>query len=212
MRNIKNIVILVFILIITSPIAFSHSIFTKDKENEVVTDKTLPFFINIYSNSEKYDVIGDFDENEVSYSPQVIFFNKKIDDTQEETKNNFFVSAKHSTSVGMNKKESDTIEFITDYSLGKWNLKSGLSQETLSGSNTYSNYFSIEPTYKLNDRISLFGGVSHSITDKYDQTKFGVKWTPVKYNRFEFKLSVSNYTKQFYNYRNKLNFETIFKI
>ena len=56
------------------PKAYSSSIFTK--EEEYFTDKTLPFFINIYSDS--HDLKGDFDENEIVYTPQVHFFNKKF--------------------------------------------------------------------------------------------------------------------------------------
>ena len=194
-------------LIFTAP-AFSHSIF--QKQEEIQPDKTAPFFINIYANGN--DVKSDFEEETVNYTPQIHFFNKKFTDNQPSENENFFISARRTTSVSQNKKASDTIEFMTNYNFGKWDLKSSLSQEAVSGINQYSNYFSFEPSYKLNENFSLFGGMSHSITDNYDQTKLGVKWTPIKFNRFEFKVSVSNYTKQFYNYRNKLNFETVFKI
>ena len=208
----KQVIILFIIILILNlftPKAYSGSIFSK--KEEYVTDKTLPFFINIYS--DKHDVNGDFEEEEVVYSPQVHFFNKKIDDEKPKIESeSFFVTAKCSKSVSMHKRETEAIELSTNYIHGKWDLKSGITQEIISGSNQYYNYLSFESAYKFNENLSIFGGVSHSITDNYDQTKLGFLLTPFNFKRIEFELSVSNYTKQFGSFRQKLNFATNFKI
>ena len=202
----KKIIFFLIILITTTP-AFSHSIFHKDEEIQI--NKTAPFFINIYANND--DTNLDFEEVKLNYNSQVHFLNKKIP-TEEKEENSLFISATRSSIVNQNKTQSDTIEFTTNYNLGKWDLKSGISQETISGINQYHNYISFEPSYKLNENFSLFGGMSHSITDNYDQTSFGIKYNSSKFQRLAFKIAVANYTKQFYSYRNKLKFETIFKI
>ena len=202
-------IILIIFLGIIIPKSYAGSVFTK--KEEYVTDKTLPFFINIYSDS--HDLKGDFEENEVVYSPQVHFFNKKMEDETPKIESEpFFVTAKRSKSVSMHKRETDAIELSTNYIHGKWDLKSGVTQEIISGNNQYCNYISFEPAYKLNENVSIFGGISHSITDNYDQTKLGFRLTPFNFKRIEFELSVSNYTKQFGSFRQKLNFSTNFKI
>ena len=203
----KKLILSLIILITTAP-AFSHSIFHKDEEIQV--NKSAPFLINIYSDHD--DTTIDFEEVKLNYNSQVHFLNKKISTEEKKSKNNLFISATRSSSVNQNKTQSDTIEFATNYNIGKWDLKSGIAQETVSGLNQYYNYISFEPTYKINDNLSLFGGISHAITDNYDQTSFGIQYTPTKFQRLIFKIGVANYTKQFSSYRNKLKFETIFKI
>ena len=202
--------ILVFIIaLITAQTAFASSVFSK--KEETVVDKTQPFFINIYEKND-YDVNGDFDEDTLVITPQVHFFNKKLDDMTKEKEDNFFVTAKKSTDIDLYKSQVDTVELMSNYSSDRWDLTGGVYQEAVSGKNQYYNYITFEPSFKLNKSISIFGGMKHSLTDNHDQTSLGIKYTPIKFNRLEFKISVSNYTKQFYSYRNKLNFETIFKI
>lgn len=203
----KKLILILIILITTLP-AHSHSIFQKNEE--VQTDKSAPFFITIYSENDNTN--NHFEEVPLTFNSQVHFFNKQFEPEKEKPENNLFISAKRSSSVNQNKTQSDTIEFSTNYIYGKWDLKGGISQETISGKNQYSNYISFEPSYKLNDNFSLFGGVLHSINDNYDQTSFGIKYSPSKFERLSFRISVANYTKQFYSYRNKLKFETVFKI
>ena len=187
--------IIFLIILITTP-AFSHSIF--HEEEIIQTDRTAPFFINIYAQNDDTDI--DFEEVQLNNNSQVHFLNKKIAEEEKKEENNLFISAKRTTLVNQNKSESDIIEFSTNYNWGKWDFKSGISQETVSGINQYNNYISFEPKYKLNGNFSLFGGMSHSITDNYEQTSFGVIYTPYKFNRLSFKVGIANYTKQLYNY------------
>lgn len=203
--------LILFLLLITSaqPI-FARSIF-KSKE-ETYTDKTLPFFINIYSNNTE-DVKSDFDELKLNFTPQILYFNKKIEKNKPPKDDKFFVSAIRSKTVNNNFIEYDTVELMTNYKYGNWDFESSISQDTASGFNEYSNYISIKPIYRFNDNCSVFSEISHAITDKYDQTSLGIRFNPFKFKRVEFEVSVSNYTKQFYNnYRQKLKFNTIFKL
>lgn len=205
---LKRILIL-FLILISTQTAFSRSIFAKEDDFEV--DKTQPFFINIYAKND-YDVNGDFEENILSITPQVQIFSQKIEENTDNESSNFFISAKRSLDVNYSRSQVDKVELTTGYTFGKWDLLGGVSQEIISGKNQYLNYISFEPNYKINDVFSLYGGLSHSITNKFDQTSFGIKYSPSKFKRLVFKLGVSNYTKQFLYYKNRLNFETIFKI
>ena len=204
----KGTLIIALIFLFTFP-AFGSSIF--NKQENVEPDRTQPFFIKIYSDTNS-DLEEDFEKPELATNHQVHFYNKPFSLKENKPENNFFINAKRTTEVDLNKSYVDTVSLSTNRTFGRWTLEGSVYQETVSGKNTYSNYISFEPSYKINDKFSLFGGVSHSLTDNYDQTKLGIKWTPLKFNRLEFKLSVSNYTKQFYSYRNKLNFETVFKM
>ena len=206
MKKITLSLILIFLLTSQS---FAGSIF--QKQEEIEADKTQPFFINIYSDNN-IDVFGDFEEPELAANNQIHFYNRPYTIEQNESSDNFFITAKRSAKVDLSRNFVDTTGLISGRTFGKWDLSGSIYQEAISGSNSYNNYISFEPSYRINERFSLFGGVSHSLTDNHDQTKLGIKWTPVKFNRMEFKLSVSNYTKQFYSYRNKLNFETSLKI
>ena len=201
--------LIIFLIFLFTSQALGSSIFTKSEKIE--PDRTQPFFINIYSNTNT-DLEDDFDKPELATNHQIHFYNKPFSLEENKTESNFFINAKRSTEVDLKKNYVDTVSLSTNRTFGRWTLEGSVYQETISGENTYSNYISFEPSFRINDRFSLFGGVSHSLTDNHDQTKLGIKWTPFKFNRLEFKISVSNYTKQFYSYRNKLNFETVFKI
>ena len=204
--------ILIVIILLISPMAYSHSIFSQPEEEEYTINKDIPFFINIFFDN-KYDVKADFEEDKVVLNPQVHFFNKKLGEENITTETeNFFISARRSKTVSINKKETDSIGLYANYAVGKWDLKSGVTQEAVSGANSYYNYIAFEPAYKINENLSVFGGLSHSITENFDQTKLGLRFTPFNFKRLEFELSVSNYTKQFGSYRQKLNFNTNFKI
>ena len=197
-------------LIFSQPVIAGNSVLSK--KEEVVVDKTQPFFINIYSKNDN-DVDADFDSPVLANNRQIHFFNKPFEniyDNQEQE--NFFVSAKKTSEVDLFKSQVDSVEFMSSYKYGRWDLSGSIYQEAISGLNQYHNYVSFEPTYKLNDKISLFGGMSHSITDNHNQTSFGFKYTPLKFNRLAFKIGIVNYTKQYTNYRNRLKFETVFKI
>ena len=197
-------------LIFSQPVIAGNSVLSK--KEEVVVDKTQPFFINIYSKNDN-DIDVDFDSPVLANNQQIHFFNKpfgNICDNQEQE--NFFVSAKKTSEINMFKSQIDSVEFMSNYKYGKWDLSGGIIQETASGSDGYYNYFSFEPTYKISNTFSLFGGMTHSITENYDQTSLGIKYTPLKFNRLAFKIGIVNYTKQYTNYRNRLKFETIFKI
>ncbi len=203
--------ILIVIILLISPMAYSHSVFSNSEEEEYTINKDIPFFIDIFS--DKYDVKADFDEDKVVLTPQVRFFNKKLEEENTNTETeNFFISARRSKTVSINKKETDSIGLYANYALGKWDLKSGVSQEIVSGANRYYNYIAFEPAYKINENFSVFGSLSHSISENIDQTKLGLRFTPFNFKRLEFELSVSNYTKQFGSYRQKLNFNTNFKL
>ena len=191
------------------PQASGSNIFRKEEKVEV--DKTQPFFINIYSDNN-YDINNDFIEQELATNHQIHFYNKPYNNEENTVHDNFFITAKRSGKVDLFKNYIDTVEFKTNHEFGKWSFSEGVYQELIYGKNNYHNYLSFEPEYKINGRFSVLGGISHSLTDNHDQTKIGIKWTPVKFNRLEFKLSVSNYTKQFSSDRNRLNFETIFKM
>ena len=206
MRKFTLVIALIFLF---TAQAFAGSIFKKQEKIE--PDKTQPFFIKIYSDTDT-DLETDSEIPEIATNKQVHFYNKPFSLEENKTESNFFITAKRTSNIDLNKNYTDTVKLSSGKDFGKWNLGGSVYQETNFGKNTYSNYISFEPSYKINDRFSLFGEVSHSLTDNHDQTKIGIKWTPVKFNRLEFKVSVSNYTKQFYNYRNKLNFETIFKM
>ncbi|MBQ7450538.1 hypothetical protein IJS77_03900 [bacterium] len=205
----KKLTLIILLLFTITSQSFANSIFKK--EEKVEADKTQPFFINIYGENNN-DISANFDEPELASNHQLSFYNKAFSFEENKTTDNFFISAKRSTGVNLSKNYVDTVSLSSGHTFGNWDLTGSVYQETVSGKNNYNNYIAFEPSYKINDKFSVFGGVSHSLTDNYDQTKIGIKWTPVKLNRFEFKLSVSNYTKQFYSYRNKLNFETTFKI
>ena len=204
----KGTLIIALIFLLTSQ-AYAGSIFKK--QETVEPDRTQPFFIKIYSDTNT-DLEDDIERPELATSHQIHFYNKPFCLEENKTEGSFFINAKRTSEVDLNRNLVDKVALSSNRTFGKWNLEGSVYQETVFGKNTYGNYISFEPSYRINNNFSLFGGVSHSLTDNYDQTKLGIKWTPVKFNRLEFKLSVSNYTKQFYSYRNKLNFETVFKM
>ena len=206
----KKYVLLFIAIFFIVQTAFAHSVLSKNEE-EYVINKDIPFFINIIPNNDDLKYV--FDEEQVAYTPQVHFFNKKPEENELSNEASaFFISAKRSKSVSLQKNKSDIIELSSNYNFSKWSIKSAVSQESVSGINRYQNFVSFEPRYKINDNLSLFGGLSHSITENYEQTKLGIAFTPFKFKRLEFELSVSNYTKYFGSYRQTLNFNTNFKI
>lgn len=202
----KKLILLIFTFILVNP-AFANNIF--QHHEEYYADESLPFFVNIYS--DDFDIKEQFEEQKLEFTPQVKFLNKRVELAKAKRNENFFISAYKTKSV-TNQKLSEQIDVVTDFMYGKWDLKSGISQEVISGLNQYYNSFEIEPTYNFNEYFTVFGGVSHSITDKYDQTRLGVRYSPKRFKNFKLELSVSNYTKQYTNYRQKMNFSTIFKI
>ena len=204
----KETLIIALIFLLNSQ-AFAGSIFKK--QETVEPDRTQPFFIKIYSDSNT-DLEEDMVKPELAVNRQVHFYNKPFSLEDNKIESNFFINAKRTVGVDLSKNYVDKVSLSSNRTFGKWDLEGSIYQETVYGKNTYGNYISFEPSYRINNNFSLFGGVSHSLTDNHDQTKLGIKWTPVKFDRLEFKLSVSNYTKQFYSYRNKLNFETVFKL
>lgn len=206
----KKLILLFTFLLLTQNVYAGNSIFSK--KETVETDKTQPFFINIYSDNG-YEVSEDFDSPVLATNQQIHFFNKKFEqELNNNSDDNFFVTARRTTDINLSKSQTEKVELMSNYRYKKWDLSGGVSQETTSGKNIYSNYISFEPAYRFNDRITFFGGMSHSLTDNYEQTSLGIKYSPLKFDRLEFKFKVSNYTKQYSSYRNKFNFETIFKI
>ena len=206
----KKILYLFIFIFAFAQMTFAHSVLSKNEE-EYVINKDIPFFINIIPTND--DLRYDFDEEHILYNPQVHFFNKKMEESSfTESNAQFFISARRYKSVSAKKYQSDAVELKTNYKIGKWDLKGSLSQETISGLNKYFNYISFEPEYKLTKNISILGGISHSLSENYDQTKLGLKYTPLNFKRLEFEVSISNYTKQFGSYRQKLNFNTNLKI
>ena len=205
----KKTALLILLIFTFTTQALAGSIFKK--QGDVEPDKTQPFFIKIYSDKNT-DLDENFDKPELAVNHQIHFYNKSFTKEQNNTSDKFFISAKRSAEVDLFKNYVNTVGIESNHSFGKWDLSGSLYQETISGINQYHNYISVEPSYKINENFSLFGGAAHSFADNHNQTKLGINWTPLKFNRLEFKLSVSNYTKQFYSYRNRLNFETVFKM
>lgn len=205
----NKIISLIIVLIFFSPHCFSNSVFTK--KEEYVVNKEIPYFINIFS--DDYDVRASFDEPQVYLNPQAKIFSKKSDEIKDTNSDDgFFVTVKRSQSVSNLKRQTDKIEFSTNHVYGNWRIKNNVAQETISGLNGYYNSISFEPEYKLNDSFSFFGGLSHSITSNFDQTKFGFKYIPFHLRWLEFEMSVSNYTKNFGSYKQNLNFGANLKI
>ena len=106
----KFITTLIILIISTTPV-FSKSIF--QKQEEIQTDRTAPFFINIYAESD--DVNSDFEELRLNYTPQVEILSKGFDIPALTEESDLFVTAKKSAGVDLFKLQIESVEFMTNY-------------------------------------------------------------------------------------------------
>ena len=83
----KGTLIITLIFLFTSQ-AFGSSIFKK--QENVEPDRTQPFFINIYSDTNT-DLEEDFEKPELATNHQLHFYNKPFGLEENKTGSNFFI-------------------------------------------------------------------------------------------------------------------------